>query len=65
MFFFLPFSLNPNNDLKTFFSSHRLKKEMKAFMESPPPFIPEIFVDDNDITSELVVVLFFEERKRI
>ena len=38
---------------------------MKAFMESPPPFIPEIFVDDNDITSELVVVLFFEERKRI
>ena len=37
---------------------------MKAFMESPPPFIPEIYVDDNDITSELVVGVFFVEKKR-
>ena len=33
-------------------------------MESPPPFIPEIYVDDNDVTSEFVVFLFFGLKKR-
>ena len=34
----------------------RLKKEMKAFMETPPPFIPEIYVDDSDITTWLFLM---------
>ena len=54
----IPFSSTQTTTTNTQNPFFRLKKEMKAFMESPPPFIPEIYVDDNDITSELVVFSF-------